>query len=126
MAGMNSYSQTVDNFDNPWKAKSNEGILEWHLENLDSISTSLLLNLFDSIGIDKANIQWINPTDVFYTLHEKGWDYYSRKVYFVDTKDKKIITHQKNSSENKLPNSLFNLSYYCKKGETTLVLVEYY
>ena len=123
---LTSFSQKQYDFENPWKAKSNEHIMDWFLDNLDSTSDSLLLNLFTSIGVDTDSVQWIYPTDVFYTLHKNGWDYYSRKVYFVDDKDKKIITHQKNISDNKLPNSLFNLSYYYKDGVTTLVLIEYY
>jgi hypothetical protein len=123
---LTTFSQKSFDFETPWKAKSNERVLEWFLNNLDSSSDSLLLNLFSSIGVDTNHVRWIYPTDVFYTLHENGWDYYSRKVYFVNSKDKKIISHQKNISENKLPESLFNLSYYYKDGVTTLVLVEYY
>lgn len=120
------FSQRKYDFENPWKAKSNERVLEWFLDNLDPTSDTLLLNLFDNLGVNSDSIQWIYPSDVFYTLHNNGWDYYSRKVYFVDNKDKKVITHQKNISENELANSLFNLSYYYKDGVTTLVLAEYY
>jgi hypothetical protein len=120
------FSQKQYDFEKPWKAKSNEHVLEWFLDNLDSTSDSLLLTLFDDLDVNTDSIQWIYPSDVFYTLHNNGWDYYSTKVYFVDNKDKKVITHQKNISENKLPHSLFNLSYYYKDGVTTLVLVEYY
>ena len=120
------FSQKEYDFENPWKAKSNERVLEWFLDNLDPTSDTLLLNLFDDLGVNTDSIQWIYPSDVFYTLHNNGWDYYSRKVYFVDNKDKKAITNQKNISENKLANSLFNLSYFYQDGVTKLVLVEYY
>lgn len=121
-----SYGQRKYDFENPWKAKSNEHVLEWFLDNLDPTSDSLLLTLFDDLDVNTDSLQWIYPSDVFYTLHNNGWDYYSRKVYFVDNKDKKVIAHQKNISENKLANSLFNLSYFYKDGVTTLVLIEYY
>jgi hypothetical protein len=123
---LTTFSQKEYDFENPWKAKSNERVLEWFLDNLDPTSDTLLLNLFDDLGVNTDSIQWIYPSDVFYTLHNNGWDYYSRKVYFVDNKDKKAITNQKNISENKLANSLFNLSYFYQDGVTTLVLVEYY
>jgi len=120
------FSQRKYDFENPWKAKSNEHVLEWFLDNLDPTSDSLLLTLFDDLDVNTDSLQWIYPSDVFYTLHNNGWDYYSRNVYFVDNKDKKVIAHQKNISENKLANSLFNLSYFYQDGVTTLVLVEYY
>ena len=91
---LTSFSQKQYDFENPWKAKSNEHIMDWFLDNLDSTSDSLLLNLFTSIDVDTNSVQWIYPTDVFYTLHKNGCDYYSKKVYIVDNKDKKIITHQ--------------------------------
>jgi len=123
---LTTFSQKQYDFENPWKAKSNEHVMDWFLENLDSTSDSLLFELFTNIGVNTDSVQWIYPTDVFYTLHENGWNYYSRNVYFVNNKDKKIISYQKNNSENKLPNRLFNLSYYYKDDVTTLVLVEYY
>ena len=41
------FSQKEYDFENPWKAKSNERVLEWFLDNLDPTSDTLLLNLFD-------------------------------------------------------------------------------
>lgn len=121
-----SFSQKTYDFDIPWRAKSNEGVLDWFIEKLDSTSDSLVCEIFKSIGVDTSNIQWIYPTNEFYTLHKNGWDYYSRKAYIVNNKDKNVRIIQKNISENKLPNSLFNLDYYYEDGVTTLILVEYY
>jgi len=121
-----TYSQGKYDFDIPARAKSNECVYEWFIEQLDDVSDSLVNQIFQSIGVSTDSIQWMYPTDLFDICHEKGWDYYSRKVYFVNDRDKQIECMQKNISENKLPHSLFNLSYFYKDGITTLVLVEYY
>ena len=119
-------SQKKYSFDTPWKAKSNDSIMEWFTDRLDNTSDSLLFSIFNSVGVNTNSVEWIYPSQVFYTLHKNGWDFYSRRIYIVNDKDKNIVTTQKNVSENKLPNSLFNLNYYYKDGVTTLVLIEYY
>lgn len=119
-------SQKKYSFDTPWKAKSNDSIMEWFTDRLDNTSDSLLFSIFNSVGVNTDSVEWIYPSQVFYTLHKNGWDFYSRRIYIVNDKDKNIVTTQKNVSENKLPNSLFNLNYYYKDGVTTLVLIEYY
>ena len=113
-------------FDKPYRAKSNEGVYEWYIEQLDDTCDSLVNELFSSIGVNTDSIQWMYPTDLTEVLYEKGMDYYSRKFYFVNDRDKKIECVQNNVSENKLPNSLFKLTYFYKDGVTTLILVEYY
>jgi len=119
-------SQKKYSFETPWKATSNDSIMEWFTDRLDNTSDSLLYEIFNGLGVDTDCVEWIYPTDVFYTLHKNGWDYYSRRVYTVNNKDKTIVTTQKNVSDNKLPISLFMLSYLYKDGITSLVLIEYY
>jgi hypothetical protein len=126
LSTLSAFSQKKYDFDVPLQAKSNEGVYDWFIEHLDDTCDSLVNELFSSIGVNTDSIQWMYPTDLIYVCHKKGWDYYSRKVYFVNDRDKQIECMQKNISENKLPHSLFNLSYFHKDGVTTLVLVEYY
>jgi len=121
-----TYSQGKYDFDIPARAKSNECVYEWFIEQLDDVSDSLVYQMFQSIGVSTDSIQWSYPTDLFHVCHEKGWDYYSRRVYSANNKDKIIKCYYKNISENKLPHSLFHLGYVYKDGVTTLVLVEYY
>jgi len=120
------FSQRQYDFDIPARAKSNEGVYEWFIEKLDGVSDSLVNQMFQSIGVSTDSIQWSYPTDLVYVCHEKGWDYYSRRVYSVNNRDKIIKCYDKNISENKLPHSLFHLGYVYRDGVTTLVLVEYY
>ena len=120
------FSQSKYDFDIPATAKSNEGVYEWFIEKLDDVSDSLVNQMFQNIGVSTDSIQWEYPTDLAYVCHEKGWDYYSIRVYSVNNKDKIIKCYDKNISENKLPHSLFDLNYIYKDGITTLVLVEYY
>ena len=121
-----SYGQRKYDFDVPLRARSNEGVYEWFIEHLDESSDSLVNQMFQSIGVNTDSIQWSYPTDLVYVCHEKGWDYYSRRVYSVNNRDKIIKCYDKNISENKLPHSLFHLGYVYRDGVTTLVLVEYY
>ena len=121
-----SYGQGKYDFDIPATAKSNECVYEWFIEQLDDVSDSLVNQIFQSIGVSTDSIQWSYPTDLVYVCHEKGWDYYSRRVYSANNKDKIIKCYDKNISENKLPHSLFHLGYVHKDGVTTLVLVEYH
>ena len=120
------FAQRKYSFEIPWKAQSNDSIMEWFTDRLDSTSDSLLCNIFNNIGVNTDSVEWIYPSPEFYTLHKNGWDYYSKRVYVVNNKDKKIVTTQKNVSQNRLPSSLFNLDYYYKDCVTTLVLIEYY
>ena len=120
------FSQRKYDFDVPLRAKSNEGVYDWFIEHLDDNCDSLVNELFSLIGVSTDSIQWMYPTDLIYVCHKNGWDYYSRKVYFVNDRDKQIECMQKNISENKLPHSLFDLDYFYKDGVTTLILVEYY
>ena len=120
------FAQRKYSFETPWKAQSNDSIMEWFTDRLDSTSDSLLFNIFNNIGVNADSVEWIYTSPEFYTLHKNGWDYYSKRVYVVNNKEKKIVTTQKNVSENKLPNSLFNLSYLFRDGVTSLVLTEYY
>ncbi len=120
------FAQRKYSFETPWKALSNDSIMEWFTDRLDSTSDSLLFNIFDNIGVNTDSVEWIYTSPEFYTLHKNGWDYYSRRIYVVNNRDKKLVNIQKNVSRNRLPNSLFNLDYYYKDGVTTLVLVEYY
>jgi hypothetical protein len=122
----NLYGQRKYDFDKPYRAQSNEGVYDWYIEQLDDTCDSLVNELFSSIGVHRDSIQWMYPTDLTEVLYEKGMDYYSRRVYFVNDRDKKIECVQKNVSDNKLPHSQFKLSYYFKNGITTLVLFEYY
>jgi hypothetical protein len=121
-----TYGQGQHDFDIPARAKSNEGVYEWFIDKLDDVSDSLVNQMFQSIGVSTDSIQWEYPTDLVYVCHEKGWDYYSRRVYSANNKDKIIKCYDKNISENKLSHSLFDLNYFYKDGVTTLVLVEYY
>jgi len=121
-----SFGQGQYDFDIPARAKSNECIYEWFIEKLDDVSDSLVNQMFQSIGVSTDSIQWKYPTDLVYVCHEKGWDYYSRRVYSANNKEKVIKCYDKNISENKLPHSLFDLGYVYKDGVTTLILVEYY
>lgn len=123
---VNIYGQKKYDFDIPFRAKSNEGVYEWYIEQLDDTCDSLVNELFRSIGVSTDSIQWIYPTNLYDVFHEKGWDYYSQKIHFVNDRDKKIEYIVKNVSENKLPHSLFKLSYFTKDGVTKLVLVEYF
>jgi hypothetical protein len=123
---LTTFSQRKYDFDIPARAKSNEGVYEWFIEKLDDVSDSLANQMFQSIGVSTDSIQWEYPTDLVYVCHEKGWDYYSIRVYSVNNKDRIIKCYDKNISENKLPHSLFDLNYFYKDGVTTLVLVEYY
>jgi len=122
----NFYGQKKYDFDVPLRAKSNEGVYEWFIEHLDDTCDSLVNELFSSIGVHTDSIQWMYPTDLLRVCHKNGWDYYSENQYIVNTKDKKIKTINVNESENKLPHSLFHLSYIHKDGITTLYLTEYY
>jgi hypothetical protein len=121
-----TFAQKDYGFDKPWRAKSNDNVFDWFIDKLDNTSDSLLCEMFKSVNVNTDSIQWIYPTDIIYELDEKGFDYYSRKVYTANTKDKEIKSIQKNLSNNKLPNKVYNLSYYYKEGVTTLVLIEYY
>ena len=121
-----SYGQGKYDFDIPVTAKSNEGVYEWFIEQLDDTSDSLLNEMFNTIGVNTDSIQWEYPTDLFFVCHKNGWDYYSRRVYVVNDKDKIINCFDKNISVNKLPHSLFDLDYVFRDGVTTLILVEYY
>jgi hypothetical protein len=121
-----SYGQRKYDFDVPLQAKSNEGVYDWFIEQLDDTCDSLVYELFSSIGVNTDSIQWMYPTDLFYVCHKNGWDYYSENQYIVNTKDKNIKTIKVNESENKLNHSLFHLSYIHKDGITTLYLTEYY
>lgn len=121
-----SFSQKSYDFDIPLRAKSNEGIYDLFIEKLNPTCDSLVNEMFNQIGVNTDSIQWMYPTDLFYVCHEKGWDYYSRRMYFADEANKTISCYQKNTSENQLPNSLFNLSYFYNNGITSLVLIEYY
>jgi len=121
------FSQSKYNFDKPWRAKSNEGIYEWYIEHLDDTCDSLLNELFYTAGVSTDSIQWKYPANLFDVFYENGSDYYSRKVYYVNTKDKYINSCVKNESVNKLPNRLFELTYlHNNEGVTTLILIEYY
>lgn len=120
------FAQRKYSFETPWKAESNDSIMDWFTDRLDSTSDSLLFNIFNNIGVNTDSVEWIYPSPEFYTLHKNGWDYYSTRVYVVNNKEKKIVTTQKNVSENKLTNSLFSLSYLYRDGVTSLVLIEYY
>ena len=111
-----TYGQRKYDFDVPLRAKSNEGVYEWYIEQLDDTS----------IGVSTDSIQWMYPTDLLDVCHKNSWDYYSENQYIVNTKDKKIKTIKVNESENKLPHSLFHLSYIHRDGITTLYLTEYY
>jgi len=122
----NFYGQKKYDFDVPLRAKSNEGVYEWFIEHLDDTCDSLVNELFSSIGVHTDSIQWMYPTDLLRVCHKNGWDYYSENQYIVNTKDKKIKTINVNESKNKLPNSLFHLSYTHRDGITTLYLTEYY
>jgi hypothetical protein len=121
-----SYGQRKYDFDVPLQAKSNEGVYDWFIEHLDETSDSLVNQMFQSIGLNTDNVEWMYPTDLFYVCHKNGWDYYSENQYIVNTKDKNIKTIKVNESENKLNHSLFHLSYIHKDGITTLYLTEYY
>ena len=120
------FSQRKYDFDIPGTAKSNEGVYEWFIEQLDDTSDSLLNEMFNTIGVNTDSIKWEYPTDLFFVCHKNGWDYYSRRVYVVNDKDKIINCFDKNISVNKLPHSLFDLDYVFRDGVTTLILVEYY
>ena len=121
-----SYGQGKYDFVVPLRAKSNEGVYDWFIEHLDETSDSLVNQMFQSIGLNTDSIQWEYPTDLFFVCHKNGWDYYSRRVYVVNDKDKIINCFDKNISVNKLPHSLFDLDYVFRDGVTTLILVEYY
>jgi len=120
------FAQRKFSFETPWKAQSNDSIMDWFTDRLDSTSASLLFDMFNNIGVNTDSVEWIYPSPEFYTLHKNGWDYYSTRVYVANNNDKKITTTQKNVSENKLPNRLFGLSYLHRDGVTSLVLIEYY
>jgi hypothetical protein len=126
LLNINGLSQKKNSFETPWKATSNDSIMEWFTDRLDNTSDSLLFETFNRLGVDTDSVEWIYPSREFYTLHKNGWDFYSRRIYTVNNKDKEIVITQKNTSENKLPNSLFMLSYLYKDGVTSLVLIEYY
>lgn len=121
-----SYGQGKYDFDVPLRAKSNEGVYDWFIEQLDDTCDSLVNQIFQSIGVNTDSIQWMYPTDLLRVCHKNGWDYYSENQYIVNTKDKNIKTIKVNESENKLNHSLFHLSYIHKDGITTLYLTEYY
>lgn len=120
------FAQRKYSFETPWKAESNDSIMDWFTDRLDSTSDSLLYKIFNDIGVNTDSVEWVYPSPEFYTLHKNGWDYYSRKIYTVNNRDKKVVLTQKNESQNRLSNNLFNLSYYFKYGVTKLVLIEYY
>ncbi len=46
-------------FDIPWKASSDEHILEWFYDNLDPESDSALTILLDSAKVDPKNMKWV-------------------------------------------------------------------
>ena len=121
-----SYGQVKYDFDVPLRAKSNEGVYDWFIEQLDDTCDSLVNQMFQSIGVNTDSIQWMYPTDLLRVCHKNGWGYYSENQYIVNTKDKNIKTIKVNESENKLNHSLFHLSYIHKDGITTLYLTEYY
>lgn len=126
ISSLSVFSQSKYDFDKPWRAKSNEGIYEWYIDRLDDTCDTLLNELFYAAGVSTDSIQWEYPTNLFDLFYEKGTDYYSRKVYYVNTKDKYINSCIENESENKLPNSLFALDFLNRDGVITLILTEYY
>ncbi|MFM7682391.1 MAG: hypothetical protein ACKO7P_06560, partial [Bacteroidota bacterium] len=71
----NFNGQRKYDFDVPLQAKSNEGVYDWYIEQLDDTFDSLVNELFSSIGVSTDSIQWMYPTDLFDVCHENGWDY---------------------------------------------------
>ena len=124
---MNTFSQKKYDFDKPWRAKSNERIFEWYLDQFDNSCDSLLEDLFNAAGVCTDSIQWKYTANLFDVFYEYGSDYYSRNVYYVNTRDRQIHFKVKNESENKLPNPLYELNYLIGENDVvTLILIEYY
>ncbi len=120
------FSQNKYNFDNPWRAKSNEGISDWYLDALDSTSDTLLLKLFEYAGTNLSEAMWLYPTDYLDTIFQNGFEYYSQNIYFVDNKNKSVTCIEKKYNENTLPIKLYQLFYTKSEGVKYLVLTEYF
>ena len=122
------FSQKDYGFDIPWRATSNEHILDWFLDQLDSDCDSALVNMFKAIGTDTNNIHWVYTSNIPQTLTDKGQDFYSLKIYSTDNKTGKISETQKYVSNNKLENKTYLL--FCRSpkpdGTIKLVLMEDY
>lgn len=87
-----SYDQKDYGFDIPWRPKSNEGVYDWFIEQLDSTCDTVVLNLFNKVGVSTDSIQWIYPTRILNDITENGDGYYSVNRYYTDNQSGEIRT----------------------------------
>jgi hypothetical protein len=123
-----SYGQKDYGFDIPWRAKSNEGVYDWFIEKLDSKCDTVVLNLFNKVGVSTDSIQWIYPTRILNDITENGDGYYSVNRYYADNQSGEIKMIHVFDGKNKLPNKFYSLFYTSTNsaGKISFVLSEYY
>ena len=123
-----SFSQKDYGFDIPWRAKSNEHILEWFIDKLDDECDTIVYELFDCAGTSLDSINWIYPSGLLSEITKKGKDYYSLRLYCSDTKTKEVTVKQVYTSENKLEKKTYVLFYTAPNSDGVMffALSEYY
>jgi hypothetical protein len=119
------FSQSKYDFDIPDRAKNDEGIFEWYIDALDNTSDSLLYKMFEMANTPIDSIHWDYHTSLVDSLTAYGQDYYSKKCYFANTKEKKIVSTF-TPGKSKLDHNLFALFYMHREDATYLILVEYF
>jgi hypothetical protein len=125
---INIFAQKDYGFDIPWRAKSNERIFEWFIDNLDPTCDTVVLKLFNHVGVNTDSIQWIYPTQIPEEITKNGDGYYSLNRYHSDNQSKKIKMVHVYDGTNKLPNKVYSLFYTFpnSEGKINFVLSEYY
>jgi hypothetical protein len=124
----NLFAQKEYGFDIPWRATSNERILEWFYDQLDSESDSALSNMLVCAGADVNKTHWVYTSNIPNVLSENGQDFYSKNIYSTDSKSKEVQITHKYVSQNELEHKTYLLFIRSPKddGSVPLALVEYY
>ena len=123
-----SISQKDYGFDIPWRAKSDECILEWFLDKLENDGDSAVYRLFECAGTDLDSIHWIYPTKLLSEISKQGKEYCSMKQYYTTNKSNEVSELKGENGINKLSHKTYNLFYTSTKedGLIEFVLFEYY
>ena len=81
-----------------------------------------------SISLCAKNMKWVYTSNIPAILTEKGQDFYSQKIYSINSKEKNIKITQRYIRENRLEHKTYLLFVRSPKadGSINLVLMEYY
>jgi hypothetical protein len=72
----------------PWRAISDEHILDWFYDSVDTKGDSALTIMLQTAQVDTANMRWVYTSNIPNVLTEKGQDFYSQKIYSINTLSK--------------------------------------